>query len=112
MATKSSTLPRRLAVVGVVITFALMTIGALVNAYNLFPARRVTANYWSAPSIYWFLQDVTLALCPGALLEAACMDCSGYAIPLLIGCVAAAINGVLYYWLGRGIVAVRERFRR
>jgi len=108
----TSRLPRRLAIVGVVITFVLMAMWWCIVTYNLFPPRQVTPNYWEAPPVYWYIRGMIFVLCPGELLGIICMDCPGYAMPLFIWTVAAAINGVLYYWLGRGIVALMRRVRR
>ena len=96
----ASKLPRRLAVVGVVITFALAAMWWVLNAHNLLAG---------ASS---FLEGMTFIVCPPELpLGFMAMD-MGLPMQLVNWALAAAINGALYYWLGWGIVALRERFRR
>ena len=88
-----------LAVAGVVITVALAQMWWIVNTLDPLPAA------------YWFLLCVTFLLCPPELpMSFAAMDISARG-QLVAWVVVAALNGVLYYGLGRGIVALRKRRR-
>ena len=117
MSVTTSKLPRRLAIAGVAIPAAFAAMWWFVGKYNVFhePTTwqqvREMGSY-SEPLMRSFLEDVTLALCPGEFLEIVAMDWSGFWGLLFIWIVAAVINGVLYYWLGRGIVALMKRVRR
>ena len=110
MSLRRSKLPKNLAVAGVVIPIIFAAMWKYIYAHNLFPMRQVTPNYWSAPPIYWFLKDLTLALCPGEFIEIVTMDWTGFWGIFIMWLIAVALNSLLYYWLGRGIVALRERF--
>ncbi len=95
-----STLPRRLAALGIAVTFALAGVWWFINTHNLFAG------------VSSFLEDVTFVLCPPEFpLGFIAMDMSARG-QLVAWIIAAGMNGALYYWLGRGIVALRERFRR
>ena len=112
----TSKLPRRLAVVGVAVGLGLLAASWYIGKYN--PLHLPTTwEQWRkmgeppAPVLLSLLQDAAVALCPGLLLGFFTED-MGATANLVMWAVGAALNGVLYYWLGRGIVAVRERFRR
>ena len=93
MAASTSKLPRILATVGVGVALGLSGI------------------WWFASAYSPFLVDTTFVLCPGSALGFLSED-MGWRIQLVTLIVEVAINGVLYYWLGWGIVALGERFRR
>jgi hypothetical protein len=97
----ASKLPRRLAAIGFAIPWVSLGGGWLVGLFNPVAAM--------APSPFW---DVAFALCPAGLLSIACMDCSGWAVPLVLWVIAAGINGLLYYWIGLGIVALVRHYGR
>lgn len=117
MLVRTSRLPRRLAIAGVIIPVAFAAMWWYVGKYNVFhePTTwqqvRKMGSY-SEPPMRAFLEDATLALCPGEFLEIVAMDWTGFREVLCIWLLAVGVNGVLYYWLGRGIVAFRERVRR
>lgn len=112
MPVTASRLPRRLGAVGIVVTVALAGMWWFIGAFNLLAERQVSPNHWEPSRFLWFVEDMTFALCPPELpLGFAAMDMSARG-QLVAWCVAAALNGVLYYWLGRGIVALRKRFRQ
>lgn len=89
MHVRTSKLPRALAIVGVAVPFAIEAMWRWVNAHGLW------ATYY--PS----LLTVTLVLWPGNILGFVVEDFPG-----------VASNGLLYYWLGRGIVAFMDKVRR
>lgn len=105
-----------LAIAGVVVGLGLLAASLYIAKYNPFhlpttlEQAREMGSY-SEPAMLSFLQDASVVLCPGLVLELPLSDAAGYRWQLFIWVLAAAINGVLYYWLGRGIVAVRARFR-
>ena len=91
MTVTTSKLPRWLAVAGVAVALGLSAV-------------------WSAGGYSSFLVGLTLVLCPGSVLGFLAED-MGWRVQLVTWVVEVAINGVLYYVLGRGIVALQERFR-
>lgn len=99
MSAKTSKLPRGLAIVGVAIPFAVEAMWRWVGAHGLW------ATYY--PS----LLTVTLVLWPGNILGFVVEDFPGAAWSLIALVIGVASNGLLYYWLGRGIVALMDRVR-
>jgi hypothetical protein len=112
MALYRSKLPRRFAVIGIAIGFALFVMWWSIITYNLFhfPAPETPGNY-SAPWLFWFLRDSMFILCPPLVLEVVAFGGTGYAVPLFIWAVAALINGALYYCLGLAIDALVRKLR-
>lgn len=116
MSARTSKLPKRLAIVGVAIPVALVVMWWYINTYDpfhlraLYEAHRTTG--YSEPAGLKLFEDMNFVLCPPIFpLGFAAMDMST-AGQLVAWALAACLNGVLYYWLGRGIVALMNRARR
>jgi hypothetical protein len=115
MALSKSRLPRKLAVIGIVIGFSLQGAWWYVYKYDPFhlPTLQQAQNMgnFSAPPLMTALEDLTFVLCPGSLLHVFTMD-MGETITSLTWTVAALLNGALYYAIGLGAVALVRRGRR
>lgn len=116
MSATNSKLPKRLAILGVAIPVALVVVWWYINAYDpfhlraLYEAHRTTG--YAEPVGLKFFEDMNFVLCPPIFpLGFAAMDMST-AGQLTAWAIAAALNGLLYYWFGRGIVVLMDRVRR
>jgi hypothetical protein len=69
-----------------------------------------TMGNYSAPRLYWLLEDLMFALCPGLFLQMFTID-AGPTITWFMWIVAALINGPIYYCVGLLLVALTERVR-
>jgi hypothetical protein len=112
MTLTTSRVPRRLAVIGIVIGFGLMAIWWYIDKYDPFHLptwqQAQSMGNFSAPPLLKFLQDLTLALCPGSFLHVVTMD-MGNAMTYLTWAVASLLNGPLYYAIGLIIAALMKR---
>jgi hypothetical protein len=112
MALTTSRVPRRLAVIGIVIGFGLMMTWWYVDKYDPFRLptwqQAQTMGNFSAPPLLKFLEDLTFALCPGSYLHLFTMD-MGNVMTYLTWIVAALLNGPLYYAIGLVITAFMKR---
>jgi hypothetical protein len=92
---------------------ALLAFWLSEGKYNFFhlptsaEAVKLQGDY-TAPPLYWFLEDATVVLCPGLLLGFFTMD-MGTGANLVMWAIAVTINGVVYYWLGLVIRAIARR---
>ncbi len=100
MSARTSKLPGTLAIIGVAVPFVLEATWRWVEAHGLW------ATYY--PS----LLTVTLVLWPGNILGFVVEDFPGVAWSLIAWLIGVASKGLLYFWLGRGIVALRGQVRR
>jgi hypothetical protein len=112
MALTPSSVPRRLAAIGIVIGFGLMMIWWYVDKYDPFHLptwqQAQSMGNFSAPPLLKFLQDLTFVLCPGSFLHVFTMD-MGNVTTYLTWTAAALLNGPLYYAIGLVIAALMKR---
>jgi hypothetical protein len=99
----TSKLPRRLAVIGIIVGFAFMTASSYVDKYNPFHlptvAQAERMGSFSEPALERLFDDLTFALCPGSVLFFFSMDLRD-AASYFMWVVVALINGPIYYCLG------------
>jgi hypothetical protein len=104
-----SQLPRRLALVGVLLGFVLMGMWWYVDRYNPFQLPTLeqaqSIGNYAAPKLYWFLKDAMFALCPGLFLQLFTMDASK-TVTWLMWILAALLNGPVYYLVGLVTAAI------
>ena len=81
--------------------------------YNFFhlptSAEAQSMGNYSAPPLYWFLEDLMFALCPGLFLQVLTIG-TGDALGAFMWVLAALLNGPIYYCVGLILVAVMKRF--
>jgi hypothetical protein len=83
-----------------------------IDKYNLFQlptaeeAQRMVGHY-SAPPLYWFLERMTLVVCPGLWLGFFTMD-MGRAANEVMWMIATVVNVLLFFLVG---YALRESLR-
>ena len=109
-----SKLPRRLAVVGIVVGFAFMGIWWYIDKYDPFRLptwqQAQTMGNFSAPPWLRLIENLTFVLCPGSFLHLLTMD-MGDSMTRLTWVLAALINGLIYFAVGV-ILAALMRGRR
>jgi hypothetical protein len=116
MSVTTSRIPRRLAILGIVIGFGLMSAWWYVDTYDPFHLptwqQAQAMGSFSAPPLLKFLTDITFVLCPGALLHIYTMD-TGSLMTYITWTAAAMLNGPLYYAVGlAGSALMRKSTRR
>ena len=116
MSSNASKLPGRFAITGLAVGVGLPVLSWFFMNYNVFHLpttlkQEQQLGSYSEPAMLSFFQGAAIVLCPGLLLEFFAMDLGLWG-QLVVWAVATSINGVLSYWLGRGIVAFMRRFRR
>ena len=103
-----SKLPKILAIVGIAIGFASMAAQWYILTYNPFhlPSANATlSRNYTEPMIASLVDDVIFGSTPGTFLI---FGFEGTAAWFAWG-LAALLNGFIYYWIGRGIVALTRR---
>jgi len=109
MSTTKSTLPRRLAIAGIIVGFGFMLASWYVYKYNPFhlptSEQAEKMGQFSEPLASRLFDDATFVFCPGALLFFFTTDMSDSA-NYIMWVVVALINGPVYYCLGLILAAV------
>jgi hypothetical protein len=97
-------LPRRLAIIGIIVGFGFMTASWYVDKYNPFDLPTVEQaekmGNFSQPMLSRVFDDLTFVFCPGAFLFFFTMDMRDTANSVM-WIVVALINGPVYYCVGR-----------
>jgi hypothetical protein len=94
----ASKLPRRLALVGVLVGFTFMALYWLDYTYNPF-------HLPPPPPIYRFLEKAMFVLCPGLLLQIFTIGVDRLAWVMWV--LAALLNGPIYYLVGLLFVTMK-----
>jgi hypothetical protein len=107
-------LPRRLAIIGIIVGFAFMA--ASWYAYKFDPFHLPTAEQaqkmgsFSEPMLLRLFDDLTFLLCPASLLFFFTMDL-GETANCIMWVVVAIINGPIYYGVGVIFVALANLWK-
>jgi hypothetical protein len=96
-------LPRRLAIIGIIVGFGFMTASWYVYKYNPFhfptAEQAEKIGNFSQPRQSRVFDDLTFVFCPGSFLFFFTMDMSDTA-NYLMWVVVALVNGPVYYCVG------------
>lgn len=111
----ASRLPRRLAIIGIIVGFGFMATSWYVYKYNPFhlPTEQQAekmGNFSEPPALRLF-DDLTFVFCPGSFLFFFTMD-MGDATNYVMWVVVALINGPVYYCVGLIFAAYMRRRSR
>jgi uncharacterized membrane protein len=111
----TASLPRRLAVIGIIVGFGFMAASWYVYKYNPFhlPTEQQAEKMgnFSEPPLSSLFDDLTFVFCPGSFLFFFTMDMSdatNYATWIMV----ALINGPVYYCVGMIFAALMRRRSR
>ena len=108
----ASRLPRRLAVIGIIVGFGFMATSWYVYKYDPFhlptwqEAEKIGS--FSKPPLLNLFEDLTFFFCPGSFLFFFTMDMSDTA-NYVMWVVVALINGPVYYCVGLILAALMKR---
>ena len=109
MSTTKSTLPRRLALIGIIVGFGFMAASWYVYKHDPFHLptweQAEKMGNFSEPLPSRLFHDATFVFCPGAFLFFFTMDMSDSA-NYVMWVVVALINGPVYYCLGLILAAL------
>lgn len=110
-----SKLPRRLAIVGLVVGFLLMAMWWYIDTYNPFHLPTVEqaqsmASY-SAPRLYTFFENLVFAILPVLWLQVFTIH-APVVVNYAIWVFAVVFDGAVLYCVGLLVNAVRFRHRR
>ena len=105
----ASRLPRRFAVIGLIVGFGFMAASWYVYKYDPFhlptwQQAQAMGNF-SAPPLLNLFHDLTFVFCPASVLFLFTMDW-GDTVNYIVWAVVALINGPIYYAVGLIFVAV------
>ncbi|HEY1208022.1 MAG TPA: hypothetical protein VGE85_01515 [Terracidiphilus sp.] len=110
-----SNLPKRLAVVGMLVGCVLMIIywyDYELNPFHLPTVTDATGHPGlSVPLWYLVARKVMFALCPGLYLQVFTLD-TGIWIALVMWAIAVLLNGLIYYLVGFAFVAALKSVTR
>jgi hypothetical protein len=107
-----SKVPRRLAVIGIIVGLVFMATSWYVYKFNPFhlpTAEQVKGmGSFSEPALSRLFDDMTFVFCPGSFLFFFTMDMSDTA-NYIMWVIVALINGPIYYCVGLILAALMRR---
>ena len=108
----ASSLPRKFAYIGIAVGAGAALLWWSVRIFDPFHLPTVghaPPNY-SAPPLYWIINDGVFVLCPGTLLQVFTIDIGGW-VSWFMWILAVLLNGPIYYVVGLVVGGLLKRGR-